>query len=237
LNPELASSFAGDPSIWAAAAQNAGSSGLLSSLTQKVGEQAAKTLLGRMMNGQGTSDDYSRLLGALGPAALGYIGGTQQTNALNQMQDKYLALGQPSRDRLEASYQPGFSLMNEPGFKDAMNQSSTSVLNNLSAKSGNPYDNPGAVTQANQYMFGNVALPQLNTYRSQNASSGQLGTNTAGTAGMAGASSSGNALNAVSFGANNLLNPQPTIEDLMRLQAQLGQQSGSQYRLNQGSGF
>jgi hypothetical protein len=98
--------------------------------------------------------------------------------------DLYLGLGAPYRDRLNQSYQPGFDIFQaDPALQGAVDQTSNSLLRRLST-SGNPFDNPGGLMEAQRYVNQNVALPQLNTYRSQLGGFGQLGVNTAGTTSM-----------------------------------------------------
>jgi hypothetical protein len=189
--------------------------GIMNSLGSNVAQSAAKSALSKLLSGEGSADDYLKALGALAPGVLGAIGANQQQNAFSEYADKYLALGQPYRDRLNATYQPGYSLMNEPGFADALNVSSKGILSNLSAKVGNPYDNPGAQAEAQKYVMGSLALPQLNTTRSQLGTFGNLGVNTAGTADAFKAQTSGSGLNAVGYGLSNLLNPQDDIQSLL----------------------
>jgi hypothetical protein len=194
---------------------------------------AATSAIGKILSGKATADDYLKAAGAIAPGILGMIGANQQSNTLQGISDKYLAMGAPFRDRLEQTFQPGYSLMNEPGFKDALDVSSQGVLRNLSAKAGNPYENPGSVSEAQKYVTGSLALPQLNTMRSQLGTFGQLGTNMAGTADMAGANASGGALNAVGYGLSNLLNEGNDLDSLLK-KLNL---SNSGMKLNLGMGF
>jgi hypothetical protein len=193
----------------------------------------AKSALSKILDGSATADDYLRAAGAIAPGVLGMIGANQQSNTLQGISDKYLAMGAPFRDRLEQTFQPGYSLMNEPGFKDALDVSSQGVLRNLSARVGNPADNPGSQSEAMKYVTGSLALPQLNTMRSQLGTFGQLGTNMAGTADMAGANASGGALNAVGYGLSNLLNEGNDLDSLLK-KLNL---SNSGMKLNLGGGF
>jgi hypothetical protein len=193
----------------------------------------AKSALSKILDGSATADDYLKAAGSIAPGILGMIGANQQSNTLQGISDKYLAMGAPFRDRLEQTFQPGYSLMNEPGFKDALDVSSQGVLRNLSAKAGNPYENPGSVSEAQKYVTGSLALPQLNTMRSQLGTFGQLGTNMAGTADMAGANASGGALNAVGYGLSNLLNEGNDLDSLLK-KLNL---SNSGMKLNLGMGF
>ena len=178
----------------------------------------AASALGKLLfgsNADGTSRGILGMLGAnqngllssLLPAFLGAYGANQQANAYRDVANKYLAMGEPYRNMLLGSYSPNFSASSIPGFNDAINQSSNAILRGLSTQ-GNPYDNPGGLQEATKYVTSNVALPALNTYRSQLGSFGQLGTNTAGTADMTSAGSKGGVLNAIGYGLNGVLNPQ-----------------------------
>jgi hypothetical protein len=172
--------------------------------------------LGKVLGGNASGTDWMSLLGGLGSTALGFFGAKDQQDQFERMQDKYLALGAPHRARLEASYAPGFDLAKQdPAFQGALDQSSNAVLRGLSTK-GNPFDNPGGIMEANKYVTQNVALPQLNTYRSQLGSFGQLGTNTAGTAGLNAAQSSGGKYDALGYGLSQMTQPANPWEDMMK---------------------
>lgn len=182
---------------------------------------AAKSALGRILNGTATADDWAKLLGTAGSTALGVLGANKQADAYREATDKFLGLGAPYREKLTASYQPGFDLTKtDPQFNNALNTSADTVLRRLSASSGNPFDNPGAMTEAMRYVTGNTYLPQLNTYRSQLGSFGGLGVNTAGTAATAGAQNSGGVYDALGYGLGQLTgNPysqNKSLADLLR---------------------
>jgi hypothetical protein len=187
--------------------------GLLSKL---LGGGGAAGAGGSLLGGLLGNNSLAGLLGGVGSAALGYLGARDQTQAYERMQDKYLSLGQPYRDKLAASYQPGFDMSSDPAYQGALDQASNSVLRKLSATGGNPFDNPGGVMEANKYVTQNVALPQLNTYRSQLGSFGQLGTNQAGTAGLGAAQSAGGTYDALGAGLQALTKPQDPYADLFK---------------------
>lgn len=208
-------------------------------LLQKYGTDAAKSLLsqamksgsgggsalGNIFSGNGGAQDYASLLGGLGSSALGYFGAQNQANNYNQMQQKYLDMGQPYRDKLQQSYQPGFDMAQaDPAYQGAMDQSSNSIMRSLSAQGGNPYDNPGGLMQAQKYVTQNTALPQLNTYRSQLGGFGQLGVNTAGTAGMNAVPAQSGTYTAMGSGLAGLTNP-------------YGNMMNGNMRLNLGGGY
>ncbi len=206
------------------------------------GASAAQGLLSKILNGTATADDYTKLLGTLGSTGLGLLGSDAQRSAYNSAADKYLALGEPSRARLEASYQPGFSMANEPGYKDALDQGTQSFLRAASAgnapgvSSGNPFGNPGAWAETQKYVDNNFTLPQLNNYRNQNAAQGGLGLGIAGTNSTAGAQQTGNGYTTASYGLDQLTNPQSGIDAwLKKLGGGLGGLGG--FSLNLGKGL
>lgn len=176
----------------------------------------------RILSGEGTMQDFLSVGGALGGSVLGALGNDAQRSANNSVADKYLQLGAPYRGLLEQSYQPGFTMNNEPGYKDAIDASTNSFLRAASAgrapgvSGGNPMDNPGAWAETQKYVTANTALPQLNTYRSQLGSLGQLGTNTAGTANLNAAAGAGGAYNAAGYGLGQITNPTSSLDDLLK---------------------
>lgn len=180
----------------------------------KNGGSGLKSLLG----GDGGDMSLLKLLGTLGATGLGALGSYNQTQMLKDIADRYYNLGAPSRGRFEASFAPGFSMANEPGYAGALQATSDAVLRSLSAKGGNPYGNPAALEQANKYILNATALPALYQYRNQNASTGGYGAyNTAAPGAATGAATSeGNIYSALGYGLNNVLNPQPTIVDLAK---------------------
>jgi hypothetical protein len=126
----------------------------------------------------------------------------KQLGLNRETRDMFLGLGAPYRDRLNASYQPGFDIMQaDPALQGAMDQSYNTMLRRLST-TGNPFDNPGGLMEANRYVTQNVALPQLNNYRSQLGNFGQLGIGTAGQAGLNSASQISSGANFMQSGAN-----------------------------------
>ena len=176
---------------------------------------AGTSAIGRILGGNATDSDWASVLGTLGATGLGLAGANSQTNALKDVYNSQMALGAPYRDLLSQSYSPNFSMADQPDFKNALDIGSQSVLSKLSASGGNPYGNPGAMAEANKYVSGSLALPQLNTYRSQLGSFGQLGTNTAGTAAIGGAQSQGGTYNALGYGLGQLTQPDNPFKGLL----------------------
>lgn len=158
------------------------------------------------------------LLGKIAPAALGAFGASQQAGQYKDLADKYLAIGAPSRDRYEASFQPGFDLASaDPGYKDALAQTTKETLNRLST-GGNPAGSPNAWNQTLTDVNTKLALPALQNYRSMNAGSGGLGALTGAAPAAENAAINANAgvTNAVGAGAANIFNPPQTLADLLK---------------------
>lgn len=178
--------------------------------------------LQRVFNGTASTADYLSLAGSLGSSALGYLGSQAQTGALQDTANQYLGMGAPYRNLLQASYQPGFSMENEPGYQGAVDASTNSFLRAASAGNapgvsrGNPMDNPGAWAETMKYVTNNTTLPALNNYRSQLGTFGQLGTNTAGSASLGAAGNAGNTYNALGYGLGQITSPQNTIPDWIK---------------------
>ena len=178
--------------------------------------------LQKILNGTATASDYASIAGTALSTALGMYNSSNQTNALKDLSAQYLQLGQPSRQRYEASYKPGFTMMNEPGYADALNSTSDALLRKLSATSGNPYGSPGGLIEATKAVNASLALPALQNYRNQNAATGGYSAFNTAAPGVAGAAinSQGGALTNLAGGISDILNPRPqslTLADLLRL--------------------
>ena len=149
----------------------------------------------------------AQIVGAVAPSVLGYIGSQDIADQQAQLAREYMALGAPSRSRYEASYAPDFTMANDPGYTDALNQTSKSVLHGLSAQ-GNPADSPNAWAQSLSDIYQQTAYPALQNYRTTNATSGGLAS--AFPAGVdannANLESQGNMWNAIGAGASSLNN-------------------------------
>lgn len=195
--------------------------------------QGATTALGRILSGKATNDDWAQVLGAGGSSLLGVLGSNAQADAYGDVAQQYLGLGAPFREKLLQSYQPGFSMADQPDFQNALDVGAQAAARATSARVGNPVDNPGAYAEMQKYITGSLALPQLNTYRSQLGSFGQLGTNVAGTASMGEAGQAGGAYDAIGAGLASLTRPKSPYEDLLK--GILGNQG--QFKLNTGFSF
>ena len=149
-------------------------------------------------------------------------------------------VGQPSRDRYEGSYAPGFDITADPALKSAMESQSDTLLRRLSAQSGNPFGDPGGLIEANKSVLSGVALPYLQNYRSQNAATGGYGSyagagaNPTGTSSglptgtslqapgantqldLASLTSGANVWNALGSSASSVFNPPSSLEELLK---------------------
>jgi|SRR3990167_4068 len=130
---------------------------------------AVKNLLGS----DGSMNDLASLLGKIAPAALGVIASNQQSKDYLQLADKYMGFGAPSRARYESSFVPGFSMANEPGYADALDQTTKSFLHKASI-AGNPADSPNAWMQTLKDVNSTFAYPALQEFRRVNAGAGGL---------------------------------------------------------------
>lgn len=201
--------------------QNSGTIGANGALKAGAGTTATGSVLSRILDGTATAADWTSLAGSGLSAGLGVLGANQQADAYKDVADKYLALGAPSRTRLEASYAPGFNLASaDPAFQGALDTAAQAAARATSARSGNPVDNPGAYAEMQKYITNSVALPQLNTYRSQLGTFGNLGTNVAGTTDAASAGQTGNMYNAIGYGLGQITQPQSStnsaLSDLLK---------------------
>ena len=158
------------PSSWGTAKAAAGGALTLSSLLKTLGVDTG---------------EYGGAVDALGRAIPGLIGAyasNDQADAIRGLGDKedarireFMTYGAPSRERYEASFAPGFDIAKDPALTGAMDTTMDTLLRRLSATGGNPWGSPGGLAEANKYVMGNVALPYLQNYRNQNASTGGYG--------------------------------------------------------------
>lgn len=198
--------------------QNSGTIGANGALKAGAGTTATGSVLSRILDGTATASDWTSLAGSGLSAGLGVLGANQQADAYKDVADKYLALGAPYRDKLSASYAPGFSMADQPDFMNALNLGADAVARATSTKA-NTFD-PGAQMEMQKYVSGSLALPQLNTYRSQLGTFGNLGTNVAGTTDAASAGQTGNMYNAIGYGLGQITQPQSStnsaLSDLLK---------------------
>jgi hypothetical protein len=172
----------------------------------------------RILRGEGTLEDYIQVGGQALPGLVGAYGANQQSKSLEALSREYMALGAPSRARFEASFQPGFSMANEPGYKDALDQTTKSFLHKASV-GGNPAESPNAWEQTLKDVSANFAFPALQDYRRVNAGAGGLAalTSAAPAAATGAIQADANVLNAFGGAAADVFNPPKRLRlsDLM----------------------
>ena len=185
--------------------------------------------LARLLNLGKTGSDALAVGGNLLGAGLGAYGANQQANSYGDIANKFMDMGAPYRGLLEQSYQPGFSMANQPDFMNALDIGSQAAARATSAKAGNPVGNPGAYADMQKYISGSLALPQLNTYRSQLGTFGQLGTSQAGQAMGNQTQAQGGVYDALGYGIGQATQPDNPFKGL------LDQLKG--FKLNNGGSF
>jgi len=165
--------------------------------------------------------EIAKMLGPLLATGLGIYGSDKQADALRDLGNQYTGFGAPSRGRYEAAMTPGFDPTSIPGYAGALDTASNSILSRLSASGGNPYGNPGGLISANKAIVSGTALPAINEYTRQNANVGFGNSmNAAQNFQTAGVGADANVYNALGFGLNQILNPQPTLMDIYKIIAQ-----------------
>ena len=175
----------------------------------------AGSALSRLFSGNSSTADNLSLLGNLAGTGLGLLGARQQSRAMGDIASQYLNMGAPYRSLLQQSYQPGFSMANQPDFQNAMDVGAQAAARATSAKVGNPVDNPGAYAEIQKYITGSLALPQLNTYRSQLGTFGGMGVNQAGTAQMGQAQAQSGMYDALGYGIGQMTQPDNPFKGLL----------------------
>lgn len=151
------------------------------------------------------------------PGVLGAIAADKQADAYRSQADQYMAHGAPARARFEASYAPGFSMADDPGFLDAMNQAAKATLHGLSIH-GNPAGSPNAWAKSLTDLFQQQAYRGLQDYRNMNAGAGGLAALTAAAPGAASNAirSEGNVYSALGGAAADIFNPPKSLEQILK---------------------
>ena len=188
----------------------------LSALGTGAGQAAAGTALQRILNGTGTAADFASVLGTGGAALLGAGVANKQTDAFKTLSDQFIGMGAPSRARYEASYAPGFTMSDDPGYMDSLNQSAKAATHAMSI-GGNPAASPNAWTQTLQDLQQRTAYPALQQYRNQNAATGGIANFSSAVPGAATTAiqSQSAAPNVLSAGLSDIFNPKPSQTQLL----------------------
>jgi len=184
-------------------------------IASKMSVSGLKSLMSMAQSNGGGSGGNNPWAGLLA-AGLGVLGSNQQTNSLNNLSKQFAEYGAPSRARYESSYQPGFTMANDPGFTDALNLTGKASAHAQSV-TGNPTGSANAQTQINKDIFSQFAYPALQNYRSQNANAGGISSfnSAAPSAATSAVASQGNMYNALGAGINDIFNPKPTLAQSM----------------------
>lgn len=180
----------------------------------------------QVVNGPGLLDTVTSSLGKPGlnlgnvglgltQAGLGYLGAGKQADAYKDVAQQNLALGASSRGKLEASYQPGFNLMSQPGYGDAFNRAADIATRQWGAK-GNPAGNPTIQAGILNDVWSQNYLPALSSYRGQLGQFGGLGLNTSGAAQLGGAQTAGGGLNAIGYGLGTVMSGNNPMDDYIK---------------------
>lgn len=195
--------------------------GTISELIKKYGSKAINAL-----TENGGNNSLVKSLGAAGAGIAGYLGSKSQASDYMKLADRYDAYGAPSRSRYESSFQPGFTMANDPGYTDALNQSSKATLHGLSAQGqGNPADNPNAWAQSLKDNYQQTAYPALQNYRTLNANAGGIASAAPAAIGFQKDAIQSNlaGTQAIGSAANNIFNPpQTTAQQFAQLSQLLG---------------
>jgi hypothetical protein len=180
---------------------------------------AATSAIGRILNGTASADDWLKIGGTLGSGVLGAIGSSKQADSLKAMAEEYKNYGAPSRARFEASFAPGFTMENDPGYTDALNASAKGTLHALSV-TGNPAGSPNAWAASLKDNFDRTAYPALKDYRAINGNAGGISTFNAAAPGTdaAAVGANSNIFNSAGKTLANLTNPseQFSLAELMK---------------------
>ncbi len=173
--------------------------------------------LARILRGEGVLEDYLSLGGAAAPGIIGALASNKQADSLEALNREFMAVGAPSRGRFESSFAPGFSMASDPGYKDALDQTTKSFLHKASI-SGNPADSPNAWQQTLKDVNSTFAFPALQEYRRLNAGSGGLAalTSAAPATAIGAINADANVFNSLGGAAADVFNPPRGLEDLLR---------------------
>jgi hypothetical protein len=186
-------------------------------LTTSLATTAGKTALQRLLSGDATATDYAELgLKAL-PGVLGAFGASQQSGQLGSLATQFGEYGAPSRARYEASFAPGFTMANDPGYQDALDASSKATLHSLSVN-GNPAGSPNAWAASLADNNAKFAYPALQSYRTSALNASGIPNYNAAAPGLATGQlqSNANVYNGIGAAIGNVTNPQQSLADILK---------------------
>ena len=183
----------------------------------------------------GISEGVADMILKAAPGLMGAFASSQQSDALKELSQQQMAFGAPSRARYESSFAPGFDITQDPALKSAMDTTSDTLLRRLSAGQGNPFGDPGGLIEANKSVMNSVALPYLQNYRNQNASTGGYGAfnSAAPQTQIAGIGADSNVWNSLGSSFSSAFSNQPTLANLLKQM----KDSGVSMTMNTGTGL
>lgn len=124
---------------------------------------------------QQRQDEQARYADTVARDNARYATATQREDAAIGRQQSQIAADKavvaPSQARYESTFQPGFTMANDPGYTDALDQSSKATLHALSVN-GNPAGSPNAWSTSLKDNYEKTAYPALQAYRNANATTG-----------------------------------------------------------------
>ena len=164
-----------------------------------------------------SNKDLISLAGRLGAAGLGALASNKQASALKNLAGQYTEYGAPYRAMLAQSYaNPSAFLANNPDIKAAVDQGTSALARALSVR-GNPAQSGTALQEMQNYATQGL-YGQLGNERQRLANFGGLTALTSAVPSLSAQAIGANSglYNALGYGLQQVTNPQPTIDDLMK---------------------
>lgn len=183
-------------------------------LVKQYGQPAAKALGLTTANGD---IDWGRIIKGAGETALGMYGANQSADAMERISDKYMNLGAPYRQKLSDLYANPDSFLTSKEVTTPVDQGTNALARALSVK-GNPTGS-GTALQEMQNYSSNMLFGKLGEEKTRLGALGGLTSMPASVgmgADMSAAQNTGSGLNALGYGLNSMLNPQPSSIDLYK---------------------
>lgn len=182
------------------------------------GDAVGKITLKDLLGTAGTAKNAVSLLGRLGAAGLGAYGANKQSKALSGLAGQYSEYGAPYRAMLAQSYaNPSAFLANSPDIKAAVDQGTSALARALSVR-GNPAQSGTALQEMQNYATQGL-YGQLGNERQRLANFGGLTALTSAVPSLSAQAIGANSgmYNALGYGLQQATNPQPTIQDLLKM--------------------
>lgn len=180
--------------------------------------KSAAGALNSLFGGDGKNTGLAQLLGTLGSTALGVYGSNSQADSYKEIANKYLAMGEPYRQRLAGLYANPDAFLSSKEVQTPVQLGTDALARSLSTQ-GNPVASGNALQQLQSYsadqLFGKLGqekdrLAGFGGLSSYNAAAPQAETNAVG--------QKANVFNAVGAGMNNIFNPpqQESLADILK---------------------